>query len=260
MNEATESRPVLRATGINKRFGAVVALENVSISVTPGQIAGLVGDNGAGKSTLIKIISAVLRPDMGQIDFDGAPVTFSSPAEARAAGIETVYQDLALAGNMTVWANIFLGRERFVGPKALKILDKRGMADDARAMLDRFHMNVPPINEPVAALSGGQRQIIAIARAAAWGSKLIILDEPTAALGVGETRAVEEVIAELRARGFGILMISHNLDQVFRLADTIWVLRHGRMIGDRVKIQTTPDEIVGMITGAALAARSGEAA
>ena len=248
--------PVLRATGISKRFGAVVALEDVSIVVHPRQITGLVGDNGAGKSTLIKIVSAVLRPDVGQIEFNGVPVSFGSPAEARAAGIETVYQDLALAGNMAVWANIFLGRERFVGPNALKILDKRGMAEDAQAMLERVRMNVPPNNASVAALSGGQRQIIAIARAAAWGSKLIILDEPTAALGVGETRAVEEVIGELRARGFGVLMISHNLDQVFRLADTIWVLRHGRMIGDRVTIQSTPDEIVSMITGAAAAAQN----
>jgi simple sugar transport system ATP-binding protein len=155
MTHAAEIGPVLRATGISKRFGAVVALEDVSVSVAPGQITGLVGDNGAGKSTLIKIVSAVLRPDAGQIEFDGALVSFNSPAEARAAGIETVYQDLALAGNMAVWANIFLGRERFVGPKALKILDKRGMEDEAQAMLERFRMNVPPINEPVAALSGG---------------------------------------------------------------------------------------------------------
>lgn len=253
---AAEAAPALRATGISKRFGAVVALEEVSIEVKPGEISGLVGDNGAGKSTLIKIVSAVLRPDAGRVEFNGSPVSFSSPAEARAAGIETVYQDLALAGNMAVWANIFLGRERFAGPKALRILDKRGMANDAQAMLDRFHMNVPPINAPVAALSGGQRQVIAIARAAAWGSKLIVLDEPTAALGVGETRAVEGVIRELRERGFAVLMISHNLDQVFRLADRIWVLRRGRMIGERTRIDSSPDEIVSMITGAAASLRN----
>ncbi|MEA2531451.1 MAG: simple sugar transport system ATP-binding protein [Thermomicrobiales bacterium] len=242
--------PVLRATGISKRFGAVVALEDVGIEVAAGEIAGLVGDNGAGKSTLIKILSAVLRADTGTIEFDGQPMSFASPAEARAAGIETVYQDLALAGNMTVWSNIFLGRERTSG---LGLLDKRGMAREARQMLERFRMNVPPINAPVAALSGGQRQAIAIARAAAWGSKLIIMDEPTAALGIGETRAVEEVILGLKERGFALLIISHNLDQVFRLADSIWVLRRGRLIGTRRRAQTTPDEIVSLITGAAAA-------
>jgi D-xylose transport system ATP-binding protein len=242
--------PLLRVSGVSKRFGAVVALENVEFEARRGEIAGLVGDNGAGKSTLIKIVSAVLSPDSGSIEFDGAPVTFASPAAARAAGIETVYQDLALAGNLSVWANVFLGRERFAGPKLLGILDKRRMERDAKAMLERFRMNVPPIGAPVAALSGGQRQAIAIARAAAWGSRLIVMDEPTAALGVGETRAVEEVIRELRERGFGLIVISHNLDQVFRLADRIWVLRRGRMIGDRAREATTPDEIVGMITGA----------
>lgn len=247
---APAATPALRATGLSKRFGAVVALEDVSIEVAPGEIAGLVGDNGAGKSTLIKIVSAVTRADTGSIEFDGSPVSFASPAEARAAGIETVYQDLALAGNMTVWANIFLGRERFVKPRLLRVLDKRGMAASAEEMLRRFRMNVPPIDAPVGALSGGQRQAIAIARAAAWKSKLIIMDEPTAALGVGETRAVEEVILELRARGFALLIVSHNLDQVFRLADRIWVLRRGRMIADRARTAATPDEIVSLITGA----------
>jgi ABC-type sugar transport system ATPase subunit len=241
--------PILRATGISKRFGAVVALEDVSLEVRPGEIAGLVGDNGAGKSTLIKIMSAVFSADTGEIEYEGLPATFGSPAQARAAGIETVYQDLALAGNMSVWANIFLGRERLLGPKWLRILDKRGMAIESEAMLARLRMNVPPINAPVASLSGGQRQAIAIARAAAGRSKLIIMDEPTAALGVGETRAVEEVIRELRERGFGLIIISHNLDQIFRLADSIWVLRRGRMIGKRTKVQSSPDEIVSMITG-----------
>ena len=249
--DPAQAPPLLRAFGISKRFGAVVALEDASIEVRRGEIAGLVGDNGAGKSTLIKIVSAVLRADSGTVEFDGRPVSFASPAEARAAGIETVYQHLALAGNMTVWANIFLGRERIRGPRLLNILDKRGMANDARRMLERFRMNVPPMEAEVSALSGGQRQAIAIARAAAWGSKLIIMDEPTAALGVVETRAVEEVIVGLRERGFGILIISHNLDQIFRLADRIWVLRRGRMIGSRARTETTPEEIVAMITGVA---------
>lgn len=247
--------PVLRAIGVSKRYGAVVALEDVTIDVTPGEISGLVGDNGAGKSTLIKIFSAVLQPDHGAIEFAGQQVNFASPAAARAAGIETVYQDLALTGNMAVWANIFLGRELTRG---FGLLDKRGMAAGAQEMLERFQMNVPPIHAPVSALSGGQRQAIAIARAAAWGSKAIIMDEPTAALGVAETRAVEEVILSLRARGFGLLLVSHNLDQVFRLADQIWVLRRGHLIGSRRRQATTPEEIVGMITGASRSASAEE--
>src|ERR687897_444752 len=242
--------PKLSARNISKRFGGVVALDDVSIDVAAGQITGLVGDNGAGKSTLIRILSAVLRADDGTIELDGAPVDFTSPAEARAAGIETVYQDLALAGNMPVWANIYLGRELLRGPKALNILDKRRMAIEAQRMLSRLSRTMPPIDAPTSQLSGGQRQAIAIARAAAWGSKVIVMDEPTAALGPAETRAVEEVIAGLRDRGFAVLIISHNLEQVFRLVDRVWVLRRGRMIGDRWLSHSTPEEVVAMITGA----------
>ncbi len=242
--------PALRAVGISKRFGPVVALDDVSIDVYPGEVAGLRGDNGAGKSTLIRILSAVPHADSGTITFDGQPVAFPSPSEARAAGIETVYQDLALAGNMSIWANIFLGREWTLGPRQLHLLDKRRMAQEARRMLERLDLNVPPINTTVASLSGGQRQAIAIARAAAWGSKVIILDEPTAALGVAETHAVEEVIVGLRERGFGIVMISHNIPQIDRLADRIWVLRRGRMIDHCRRAHTDLEEIVSLITGA----------
>jgi len=252
----TTAEPLLRAHEISKSFGPVVALHDVSLDVMPGQITGLVGDNGAGKSTLIKIISGVLRPDAGTIHFDGKPADFTSPAEARASGIETVYQDLALVGNLSVWANVYLGREATVGPAFLHALDKRRMIINAGEMLARFVKNVPPIDEPVEALSGGQRQIVAIARAGAWGSKLILMDEPTAALGIAETRAVEEVIFGLRERGLTILVISHNLDQIFRVTDQIWVLRRGRMIGHRETKSTRPDEIVGMITGAAQMAQA----
>jgi ABC-type sugar transport system ATPase subunit len=247
--------PTLRARNISKRFGGVVALDDVSIDVVAGQITGLVGDNGAGKSTLIRILSAVLNSDSGTVELDGVPVQFTSPAEARAAGIETVYQDLALAGNMPVWANIYLGRELLRGPKPLNVLDKRRMAVEAEAMLSRLSRIMPPIDAPTSQLSGGQRQAIAIARAAAWGSKVIIMDEPTAALGPAETRAVEEVIAGLRDRGFAVLIISHNLEQVFRLVDRVWVLRRGRMIGNRWLSSSTPEEIVGMITGATAVVR-----
>ncbi|HEU0116270.1 MAG TPA: ATP-binding cassette domain-containing protein, partial [Thermomicrobiales bacterium] len=163
-----EQPVVLRARDVSKRFGGVVALDEVGIDVRAGEITGLVGDNGAGKSTLIKILSAVLKPDAGTIEFDGAPVAFASPADARRAGIETVYQDLALAGNMPVWANVFLGRELTRGPRLFNILDKTRMAAQAAEMLGRFSRNMPPIDAATAFLSGGQRQAIAIARAAAW--------------------------------------------------------------------------------------------
>ena len=242
---------VLELTNVSKHFGAIHALNEVSLSLDPGQVVGLMGDNGAGKSTLVKIISGVLRRDAGLIEFDGAPVNFGSPAEARASGIETVYQDLALVGNLTVWANVYLGRELIVGPRYLNILDKQAMSSNTLEMLKQFQINVPPMDAPVETLSGGQRQVISIARAAAWGSRLIIMDEPTAALGVAETRAVEAVILSLRQRGLSMLVISHNLDQIFRITDRIWVLRRGRMIGQRVTKETLPDEIVSMITGAA---------
>ena len=241
---------VLRAEAISKSFGPVVALNDVTLDIVAGEITGLVGDNGAGKSTLVKVISGVVRPDAGTITFDGRRADFASPAEARASGIETVYQDLALAGNMTVWANLYLGREIVHGPRFMQVLDKRAMIARTGEMLRQFIANVPPIDEPVEALSGGQRQIVAIARAGAWGSKLILMDEPTAALGVAETRAVEDVIRGLKARRLSVLVISHNLDQIFRITDRIVVLRRGRMIGTRETGTTRPDEIVSMITGA----------
>ncbi|MCP4382420.1 MAG: sugar ABC transporter ATP-binding protein [Hyphomicrobiales bacterium] len=241
---------ILRVTDLSKSYGAVVALDNVSLSLPRGKVTGLVGDNGAGKSTLVRIVSGTEPPNHGEVEYDGRRVRFASPAEARNLGIETVYQDLALAENMPVWANVFIGREVFVGPPFLKILDRRRMIAESQEMLSRFKMNVPPIDRPVEGLSGGQRQLIAIARAAAWGSHLVIMDEPTAALGVAETRAVEETIRHIRSRGFSILIISHNLDQVFRVTDKICVLRRGRLIGERMTKDTRPDEIVGMITGA----------
>jgi ABC-type sugar transport system ATPase subunit len=244
---------LLRVEQVNKSFGAVVALQDATLHLPAGEITGLVGDNGAGKSTLVKIISGVLAPDSGSIKFLGMPASFASPAEAREQGIETVYQDLALAGNLAVWANVYLGRELTAGPKILHVLDKRAMLSKTGEMLARFTRNAPPVAEPVEFLSGGQRQIVAIARAGAWGSKLILMDEPTAALGVVETKAVEEVIFELKRQGLTLLVISHNLDQIFRLTDGVWVLRRGRVIGYRQTARTHPDEIVSMITGAAAA-------
>lgn len=247
---------LLRAEHVNKNFGAVVALDRVTLHLPKGEITGLVGDNGAGKSTLIKIISGALTPDAGSIEFDGRPAHFTSPAEARARGIETVYQDLALVGNIAVWANVYLGRELTAGPTFLHMLDRRAMLASTGEMLKRFMRNPPPIDEPVEKLSGGQRQVVAIARAGAWGSKLILMDEPTAALGVAETAAVEEVIFELRRQGLTVLVISHNLDQVFRVTNGIWVLRRGSVIGYRETAETRPEEIVSMITGAPTSAGS----
>jgi ABC-type sugar transport system ATPase subunit len=248
---------LLHAKAINKSFGAVVALQDVSLALALGEVTGLVGDNGAGKSTLVKIISGVLRPDAGSVEFEGTSANFASPAEARAHGVETVYQDLALVGNLTVWANVYLGRELTRGPRFMHILDKRTMLANTREMLKRFVRDMPPIDESVELLSGGQRQIVAISRAGAWGSKLIVMDEPTAALGVAETKAVEEVILGLRNKGLAVLVISHNLEQIFRVTDRIWVLRRGRMIGERETRSTRPDEIVSMITGAAMMAQAG---
>ena len=248
---------LLRAEAINKTFGAVVALQDVTLQIPRGEITGLVGDNGAGKSTLIKIVSGVLTPDSGAIQFEGKTANFASPAEARAQGIETVYQDLALVGNLAVWANVYLGRELTYGPKFLHVLDKPAMLSNTGDMLERFIRNAPPIDQSVELLSGGQRQVVAIARAGAWGSKLILMDEPTAALGIAETKAVEDVIFGLKRQGLTILVISHNLDQIFRITSGVWVLRRGRVIGYRETAKTRPEEIVGMITGAPTPARSG---
>ena len=191
------------------------------------------------------------------IEFEGKAANFASPAEARAQGIETVYQDLALVGNLAVWANVYLGRELTTGPKSLHILDKPAMLSNTADMLKRFIRNVPPIGESVELLSGGQRQVVAIARAGTWGSKLILMDEPTAALGIAETKAVEDVIFGLKQQGLTILVISHNLDQIFRITSGIWVLRRGRVIGYRETKRTRPEEIVSMITGASTFSRNG---
>jgi ABC-type sugar transport system ATPase subunit len=246
---------LLSAERISKSFGAVVALQDATLHLPAGEITGLVGDNGAGKSTLIKIISGVFTPDSGLIEFRGKPANFASPAEAREQGIETVYQDLALAGNLAVWANRSRP-ELTVSPKFLHISDKRAMPSKTSEMLKRFIRDVPPIAEPVV-LSGQARD--RLWRRARWSlsSKLILMDEPTAALGVVETKAVEEVIFELKRQGLTILVISHNLDQIFRVTDGVWVMRRGRVVGYRQKARTHPDEIVSMITGAAASAEAG---
>lgn len=240
------AQPVLELKDIHKSFDAIVAIENFSLDVHPGEIVALVGDNGAGKSTLIKIISGVYTPTSGSILIDGEPVAMSSATMARSHGIEVVYQDLALADQQTVYMNMFLGREP---TKALGLLDRKKMISETEALVKELDVRIPSAHATIRDLSGGQRQGVAIARATHWASKLVLLDEPTAALGVAETAKVEEIVESLKKRNIGILIISHSLDQVFKLSDRICVLRRGKQIGVRKTSETDKNEIIAMITG-----------
>ena len=239
--------PVLSLERIHKTFGGLVAIESFSLDVFPGEAVALVGDNGAGKSTLIKIIAGVHRPTSGRMFIDGAEANFRDPSDAQSRGVQVVYQDLALADSQQVYMNMFLGRELTTGP--LRRLDRSRMAAETEQLLKDLDVRVPSAKSAVRELSGGQRQGVAIARATHWAAKLILMDEPTAALGVAETAKVEAIILGLKARSLPILIISHNLDQVFRLADRICVLRRGRQVGVRGAASADKNEIVSMITG-----------
>ena len=243
---APGNRPVLALKDIRKTFGGVVAIENFSLEVHPGEIVALVGDNGAGKSTLIKIISGVHAPTSGSIAIDGEPVAMANATMARSHGIEVVYQDLALADQQAVYMNMFLGREP---TNALGLLDRRRMIAETEKLVKELDVRIPSAHATIRDLSGGQRQGVAIARATHWASKLILLDEPTAALGVAETARVEEIVQSLKSRQIGILIVSHSLDQVFKLSDRICVLRRGKQIGVRNTQATDKNEIIAMITG-----------
>jgi simple sugar transport system ATP-binding protein len=236
--------------GIVKRFGSVIALRGATIAARTGEVTAIVGDNGAGKSTLIKCLTGVHRPDEGRIAVDGEEVHFHSPEDSRRAGIEAVYQDLALADDLAVWQNLFLNREitRGIGP--LRLLDRKKMRHDADAMMTKLAVNVPPVRSRVRRLSGGQRQAVAISRAAGFGSRIVIMDEPTAALGVRETRRAEELIASLRDQGLAILLISHDFAQVQRLAQRVWVMRGGRVTAERRAEDISAERLVAMVTGA----------
>ncbi|MCH2067387.1 ATP-binding cassette domain-containing protein [Shimia sp.] len=240
---------VLSLTNIHKAFGGVVAIEDFSLNLKAGEVVALVGDNGAGKSTLIKIISGVYTPTSGEILLDGEAADIRDASAARANGIEVVYQDLALADQQPVYMNMFLGRELTKGP--LNLLDKARMRQETQDLVDELDVRIPSASSTISDLSGGQRQGIAIARATHWASKLVLLDEPTAALGVAETARVEALIEQLKAKDLAILIISHSLDQVFRLSDRICVLRRGKQIGVRDTKSTDKNEIVSMITGVA---------
>jgi ABC-type sugar transport system ATPase subunit len=239
--------PLVRIERLRKEFRAVVALQEMTLDIDAGAIVALVGDNGAGKSTLVKCIAGVYPPTSGQILLEGRPVRFASPLDARGQGIEVVFQDLALANLQPVYMNMFLGRELVKGP--LRRLDREAMAAETQTLLDELDVRIAGTQRTVRDLSGGERQGVAIARAVHWAQRLVLMDEPTAALGVAETRRVEELIRRMRDRGRAILLVSHSLDQVFRLADEICVLRRGRQVAIRRASETTGDEIVAMITG-----------
>ena len=244
--------PLLALNGISKRFGAVQALDGVDFEVHAGEVVGLVGDNGAGKSTLVKIISGIYSPDDGATYADGAPVAIRGPEDATQLGIATVYQDLALADNLDVVANLFLGNEELSsGPgRGVWQLDETAMEHRSHELLQQFAVTIPNVRSEVATLSGGQRQQVAVARSLLGAPKILLLDEPTAALGVAQTAQVLALIRRLRDRGLGVVVISHNLADVFEVADRIVVLRLGRPAGDFRVDETTPDEVVAAITGA----------
>ncbi|MFD1561813.1 ATP-binding cassette domain-containing protein [Paraburkholderia silviterrae] len=247
--------PVLEARDISIRFGGVEALKRVSLRLMPGEVLALAGDNGAGKSTLIKILSGVYRADAGELQFDGRAMQLRDPQDARAQGIETIYQDLALADNLDVGSNIFLGREPTCRKLGFQVIDRSHMAQVAREVLERLDIVIPPrkLGGPVKMLSGGQRQAIAIGRAIYWNARVLIMDEPTAALGVPEQRKVMALIGSLKAQGVAVLLISHNLHDIFAVSDRIVVLRRGEVAGERQIQHTNGDEIVRLMVGDACA-------
>ena len=244
---------VLEARSITRRFGAVVALADASLTLNRREVLGLVGDNGAGKSTLLKILSGVVSATSGALYMEGRQIHLSGAQDALAAGIETVYQDLALVDTMSAYQNIFLGRETLAKAWPLRLLnlvDDREMRGRARQVLDSLAVKIPSISGNVKGMSGGQRQCLAIARALLWGRRIVILDEPTAALGVRETGQVLDVIKDLRNHDVSVIVVSHNMQQLMNVADRITVMRLGRSIATRVVKNTEVSEIVGLITGA----------
>jgi D-xylose transport system ATP-binding protein len=246
--------PVLRVRDAGKRFGAVVALDGVSFDVAPGEVLALLGDNGAGKSTVVKAISGVHRLDAGSIELDGVDITHAGATAVRGHGVETVYQDLALFDNLDPAANFFAGREE-AGPAwlplPLRFMHRRRMRDRTRELLDRLQVNLPDLAATVALMSGGQRQAVAVARAVAFSSRLVILDEPTAALGLRESARVLDLVRRLRSDGVAVILISHSMDHVAAVADRALVLRRGRAVGECVPTAENHEQLVAWIVGAA---------
>jgi fructose transport system ATP-binding protein len=248
------TQPILQAKGLNKRYGRVVALDNADFDLMPGEILAVIGDNGAGKSTMVKALCGAVIPDSGTVELDGKVVNFRSPIEARLAGIETVYQNLALSPALSIADNMFLGREirkpGLVG-QWLRMLDRSAMQRKAREKLSELGlMTIQNINQSVETLSGGQRQGVAVARAAAFGSRVVIMDEPTAALGVKESRRVLELMLDVKRRGLPIVLISHNMPHVFEVADRIHIHRLGRRLAVIDPKQYTMSDAVAFMTGA----------
>ena len=249
------SRVVLSASGLVKRYGHVTALDGADFELRANEVLAVVGDNGAGKSTLIKALTGAVVPDNGEIRLDGEPTVFHSPRDARLRGIETVYQDLALAPALDITRNLFLGREQrrpgFVG-RMFRTLDKKAMRTTAaQALSDLGITTAHSVRQEVGTLSGGERQVVAVARAAAWGQKIVILDEPTAALGVRETGQVLTLVRRIRSHGIAVVLISHNMPQIFEIADSIHIHRLGRRVGQVRTTDVTMTEVVSIMTGAA---------
>jgi D-xylose transport system ATP-binding protein len=247
---ANGGTPLLELRGVSKRFGAVQALTDVRFDVHPNEVVALVGDNGAGKSTLIKIISGIYPSDEGTALWQGREVRIQSPNDSKALGIATVYQDLALCDNLDVVANLFLGREAARPSGPLGIIDEVAMETRAVSVLRRLSVKIPSVRIPIASLSGGQRQSVAVARSVLWDNKVVLLDEPTAALGVAQTKEVLELVKRLRDDGHGVVIISHNLADVFEVADRITVLRLGRRVGTYDARKVGREKLVALMTGA----------
>lgn len=238
----------LEVRDIDKSFGAVKALQGVSLKVRPGEVMGLIGDNGAGKSTLVNCLAGIIRPDAGRILLDGEEVTISSPYEARQLGIETVHQDLALIDTLDVSGNLFLNREVLSGPRVLRWMNKRRMHREAKEILEGLRITIPSVRNPVEKLSGGQRQAVAVGRSVAWGRRIVLMDEPAAALGVEQARLVLELITTLRDRGLAVVLISHNIQAVLDVCSRAVVLRHGHAVADLELEGVTGRDLVQLIT------------
>ena len=249
-----EPEVVLEARGITRYYGSLAALQDVDLHVSRGEVVGLVGDNGAGKSTLVKILCGAIRPTSGTILVDGEEVHFHSPRDSRARGIEVVYQDLALATELSVTENVFLGRERRRGGPIgrLRVLDWRSMSTEAGTVLDSLGIKIDDVRARCGLLSGGQRQAVAVARAIMWGSKVLLLDEPTAALAVVEQQKIASLIMEVKKQNVGVVLVSHNLRQVHDLSDRVVVLLHGQMVANLRSKDVTVEDMVRWITGVAL--------
>jgi simple sugar transport system ATP-binding protein len=240
--------PLLRLVDVTKRYGAVEALRDLDLDVEQGEVLAICGDNGAGKSTLIRVVSGAHEPSAGHLELAGGKVAFRSPLEALAAGIATIYQDLALAPRLPIWQNVFIGAEltRRLVP-GLRILDKRRMVTESRGYLARLKVDIPDTDRPVDRLSGGQRQAVAIARALRWNARLVIMDEPTASLGVAESARVLDLVRELQRAGTTVILISHNMAEVVDVASRVVVLKSGRKIADRAVAGLTGDALAHLV-------------